>query len=146
MDLYSHANKYRTSTHSRQLCPNILIEKKTYEFHYLDMLKSDPSRMNSERLARSRTIIIVIICAGIFFVTLNLGVAHGQENSTTAIREIQIILNNQTHDLGVIKNITSAQNKVLEKVTTSLSKSATQGAYTALSVFFLGIALGSSRA
>ena len=62
------------------------------------------------------------------------------------IREIQIMLNNQTHDLGVIKNITSAQNKVLEKVTTSLSKSATQGAYTALSVFFLGIALGSSRA
>ena len=56
------------------------------------------------------------------------------------------MLNNQTHDLGVIKNITSAQNKVLEKVTTSLSKSATQGAYTALSVFFLGISLGSSRA
>ena len=51
------------------------------------------------------------------------------------------LLNNQTHDLGVIKNITSAQNKVLEKVTTSLSKSATQVAYTALSVFFLGIAL-----
>ena len=63
-----------------------------------------------------------------------------------SIREIQTMLNNQTHDLGVIKNITSAQNKVLEKVTTSLSKSATQGAYTALSVFFLGIALGSSRA
>jgi hypothetical protein len=29
----------------------------------------------------------------------------------------------------------------MEQVTTSLSKSATQGAYTALSVFFLGIAL-----
>ena len=28
-DLYSHANRYPTSTHSRQLCPNILIEKKT---------------------------------------------------------------------------------------------------------------------
>ena len=105
------------------------------------MLKSDPYRMNSERLARSRTIIIVIICAGIFFVTLNLGVAHGQENSTIDLREIQAMLNNQTHDLGVIKNITSAQNKVLEKVTTTLSKSATQGAYTALSVFFLGISL-----
>ncbi|MGB8448554.1 MAG: hypothetical protein WCE25_02455 [Nitrososphaeraceae archaeon] len=61
--------------------------------------------MNSERLARSGTIITVIICAGIFFVTLNLGVAHGQENSTTTIREIQIMLNNQTHDIGVIKNI-----------------------------------------
>lgn len=70
-----------------------------------------------------------------------LGVAHGQENSTIDLREIQTMLNNQTHDLGVIKNITSAQNKVLEKVTTTLSKSATQGAYTALSVFFLGISL-----
>ena len=80
--------------------------------------------MNSERLARSRTIIIVIICASIFFFTLNLSVAHGQENSTATIREMQNILNNQTHDLGVIKNITSAKNKVLEKVTTSLSKSA----------------------
>ena len=97
--------------------------------------------MSSERFARSQTIIVVIICASIFFATLNLGVAQGQENSTTAIREMQTILNNQTHDIGVIKNTTSAQNKVLEKVTTSLSKSATQGAYTALSVFFLGIAL-----
>ena len=46
----------------------------------------DASRMNSERLARSRTIKVVIICEGIFFVSLNLGVAHGQENSTTALR------------------------------------------------------------
>jgi len=105
------------------------------------MLKCDTSRMTSEKIARSRTIIVVIICASIFIVTLNLGVVHGQENSTTAIRDMQTMLNNQTHDLAVIKNITSAQNKVLEKVTTSLSKSATQGAYTALSVFFLGIAL-----
>jgi hypothetical protein len=105
------------------------------------MLKSDPSRMNSERLARTRAIIIVMICASIFFFTLNVSLAKAQENSTIAIREMQNTLNNQSHDLEVIKNITSAQNKVLEKVTTSLSKSATQGAYTALSVFFLGIAL-----
>jgi len=105
------------------------------------MLKSDPFRMNSERLARTRTIVIVLICASIFFFTLNFSVAKAQENSTIAIKEMQNTLNNQSHDLEVIKNITSAQNKVLEKVTTSLSKSATQGAYTALSVFFLGIAL-----
>ena len=32
LDLYSRANKYRTSTHSRQLCPNISLEQKFYNF------------------------------------------------------------------------------------------------------------------
>ena len=97
--------------------------------------------MIPEKPESSGIIMIVTICAGIFFVNLQLGVTHGQENSTTDLREIQTMLSNQTHEIEVIKNTTSAQNKVLEKVTTSLSRSATQGAYTALSVFFLGIAL-----
>jgi hypothetical protein len=105
------------------------------------MIKSDLCPMIPERLERSGIIIIVTICAGIFFATLQLGVAQGQENSTTGLREIQTMLSNQTHEIEVIKNITSTQNKIMEQVTTSLSKSATQGAYTALSVFFLGIAL-----
>jgi hypothetical protein len=105
------------------------------------MLKSDLCPMIPQILERCGIIIIVTICAGVFFATLQLGVAQGQENSTTGLREIQTMLSNQTHEIEVIKNTTSAQNKVLEKVTTSLSKSATQGAYTALSVFFLGIAL-----
>jgi len=97
--------------------------------------------MIPEKPESSGIIMIVTICVGIFFVALQLGVAHGQENSTAGLKEIQTMLSNQTHEIEVIKNTTSAQNKVLEKVTTSLSRSATQGAYTALSVFFLGIAL-----
>jgi len=32
VDIYSRANKYLTIPHSRQLCPDSLIEKKTYDF------------------------------------------------------------------------------------------------------------------
>ena len=48
---------------------------------------------------------------------------------------------NQTSDIEIIKNITSTQNKVFEKMAESITKSSTQGAITAMSVFFLGIAL-----
>ena len=48
---------------------------------------------------------------------------------------------NQTSDIEIIKNITSTQNKVFEKMAVSITKSSTQGAITAMSVFFLGIAL-----
>ncbi|HEX7178419.1 MAG TPA: hypothetical protein VF220_01755 [Nitrososphaeraceae archaeon] len=41
----------------------------------------------------------------------------------------------------MLSNQTSTQNKMSDKMATSLSKSSTQGAYTALSVFFLGISL-----
>ena len=41
----------------------------------------------------------------------------------------------------MLSNQTSTQNKMFDKMATSLSKSSTQGAYTALSVFFLGISL-----
>ena len=41
----------------------------------------------------------------------------------------------------MLSNQTSTQNKMFDKMATSLSKSSTQGTYTALSVFFLGISL-----
>ena len=48
---------------------------------------------------------------------------------------------NQTSDIEIIKNITSTQNKVFLKMAESITKSSIQGAITAMSVFFLGIAL-----
>lgn len=94
-----------------------------------------------EKRTKPGVIILVLVYAGIFTLTLGLGAnVHGQENSTVAAR-IQTMPSNQTSDIEVIKNITSAQNKVFEKMATSLTKSSTQGAFTALSVFFLGIAL-----
>jgi hypothetical protein len=59
--------------------------------------------------------------AGIFFITD----AHGQENSTAVLKDIQTLLSKQT----------SSQ----QKIATSPNKMATQGAYITLSVFFLGI-------
>ena len=95
-----------------------------------------------EKRTKSGVIILVLVYAGIFIVTLGLGAdVHGQENSTAAPSEIQTMPSNQTSELALIKNITSTQNKVFEKMAESITKSSTQGAITAMSVFFLGIAL-----
>ena len=95
-----------------------------------------------KKRTKSGVIITVLVCTGIFFVTLDLGSdAHGQENTTATPSEIQTMPSNQTSELALIKNITSTQNKVFEKMAASLTKSSTQGAITAMSVFFLGIAL-----
>jgi hypothetical protein len=83
----------------------------------------------------------VVICMTILVTSGAFCLAHGQENSTTSLKELQNMQSNQGAEIAAIKNTTAAQNKVFEKIATSLSKSATQGAYTALSVFFLGIAL-----
>ncbi len=95
-----------------------------------------------EKRTKSRVIITVLVCTGIFFVTLHLGAdAHGQENTTATPSEIQTMPSNQTSELALIQNITSTQNKVFEKMAESLTKSSIQGAITTMSVFFLGIAL-----
>jgi len=61
--------------------------------------------------------------AGIFF----LADAQGQENSTAILKDIHTMLSKQT----------SSQ----QKIATTPNKSATQGAYITLSVFFLVISL-----
>ena len=95
-----------------------------------------------EKHPKSGVIIIVLVYAGIFIITLGLGAdVHGQENTSASPSEIQTMPSNQTSDIEIIKNITSTQNKVFEKMATSITKSSTQGAITAMSVFFLGIAL-----
>ena len=69
------------------------------------------------------TTTIFLNYAGIFFLTN----AHGQENSTAILKDIQTMLSKQT----------SSQ----QKIATSPNKSASQVAYITLSVFFLGISL-----
>src|SRR6476646_11125183 len=87
-------------------------------------------------------VIIVLMCARIFLVTLVIGAdTYGQENSTAAPSDTQTSPSNQTSELALIQNITSTQNKVFEKMAETLTKSSIQGAITAMSVFFLGIAL-----
>jgi len=95
-----------------------------------------------EKRTKSGVTIIVLLYAGIFIITLGLGAdVHGQENTSAFPSEIQTMPTNQSSDIEIIKNITSNQNKVFEKMAVSITKSSTQGAITAMSVFFLGIAL-----
>ena len=98
--------------------------------------------MQMEKRTKSGVTIIVLLYAGIFIISLGLGAdVHGQENTSASPSEIQTMPSNQTSDIEIIKNITSTQNKVFEKMAVSITKSSTQGAITAMSVFFLGIAL-----
>ena len=98
--------------------------------------------MQMEKRTKSGVTIIVLLFAGTFIITLGLGAdVHGQENTSASPSEIQTMPTNQSSDIEIIKNITSNQNKVFEKMAVSITKSSTQGAITAMSVFFLGIAL-----
>ena len=98
--------------------------------------------MQMEKRAKSGVTIIVLLLAGTFIISLGLGAdVHGQENTSASPSEIQTMPTNQSSDIEIIKNITSTQNKVFEKMAVSITKSSTQGAITALSVFFLGIAI-----
>jgi uncharacterized membrane protein len=78
--------------------------------------------------------------------------AYAQENNTLILEDIRAILRNQQHDISSIKNmtaaeiesnknITAAQLEVLNDISVTSTKLAAQGAYSSLSVFFLGIGL-----
>jgi hypothetical protein len=93
-----------------------------------------------------------------FFFTPNIGAkAYAQEinnnNSNTLILEdMRTILRDQQRDIASLNNMTSAEVELIKNteslqleelrdINTVSTKLATQGAYTALSVFFLGIGL-----
>jgi uncharacterized membrane protein len=87
-------------------------------------------------------IIITLLCAAatLLFVS-NFGAkAYAQENNnnnnnTLILEDIRAILRDQQ------RNMTPAQLETLNEINDSSTKFAIQGAYTALSVFFLGIGL-----
>ena len=84
-------------------------------------------------------IIITLLCATatLLFVS-NFGAkAYAQEtnNNTRILEDIRAILRDQQ------RNMTPAQLETLNEINDSSTKFAIQGAYTALSVFFLGIGL-----
>jgi putative oligomerization/nucleic acid binding protein len=103
-------------------------------------------------------IIIMTVYAATFFFGPNFfgAKAYAQENNSnnnTLIledmrtimrdqqRDIASIKNTSSADVELIKNLTSAQLEVLEDINITSTKLASQGAYSALSVFFLGIGL-----
>jgi hypothetical protein len=91
-----------------------------------------------------------------FFFAPNIGAkAYAQEinnNNTLILEDLRAIMRDQQRDIASLNNMTSAEVELiknmeslqleeLKDINTVSTKLATQGAYTALSVFFLGIGL-----
>jgi uncharacterized membrane protein len=93
------------------------------------------------------TIIIITLCAtATFFFAPNFGaMAYAQENNnnnnTFILEDVRAIMRDQQRDISSIRNTSSAEVDALTNMGTNLAKLTAQGAYTALSVFFLGIGL-----
>jgi hypothetical protein len=99
----------------------------------------------SSPLTGEMTIIIITLCAATIFFAPNFGAkAHAQEinnNNTLILEDIRALMRDQQRDISSINNTSSAEVETLTNMGTTLAKLTTQGAYTALSVFFLGISL-----
>jgi hypothetical protein len=111
----------------------------------------------------TRIIIIITLCAAtfsFFFFAPNFfgAKAYAQEennennNSTLILEDMRSILRDQQRDISsisntssveveLIRNMISKQLEVLNDINVTSTKLASQGAYSALSVFFLGISL-----
>jgi uncharacterized membrane protein len=96
-------------------------------------------------LGKMMIIIFIVVYAATFFFEPNIGAkAYAQEinnNSTLILEDMRAILRDQQRDIASIRNTSSADVEALTNMGTNLAKLTTQGAYTALSVFFLGIGL-----
>lgn len=96
-----------------------------------------------EQLATSATILLMIFS---FLMNFDFGPsveeADAQENSTTMVLDdVRTMLRSDRADISEVKNMTAREIDILSEINLTSTKLATQGVYTALSVFFLGIAL-----
>ena len=66
---------------------------------------------------------------------------NNNNNSTLILEDMRTIMRDQQRDISSVSNMTPAQLETLNEINDSSTKFAIQGAYTALSVFFLGIGL-----
>ncbi len=66
---------------------------------------------------------------------------NNNNNNTLILEDMRAIMRDQQRDISSISNMTPAQLETLNEINDSSTKYAIQGAYTALSVFFLGIGL-----
>ena len=87
-------------------------------------------------LSVSALSLICFVCLSILCIDVN-----AQSNTTLTSDKMAIILREQGQSISEIKNMTSLEMKILNQFATSASRTATQAAFVALSVFFLGIAL-----
>jgi hypothetical protein len=86
-------------------------------------------------------ITIVVLLLGNVAMQIAQNKSYAQDNTTTILNDVRSALQNDRADLAEVRNMTTRELAVLEEINLTSTKLATQGAYTALSVFFLGIAL-----
>src|SRR5918995_1551403 len=105
--------------------------------------------VSSPILSKMMMIIIIIVAyAATSFFAPNIGAkAYAQvdnnsnDSSTLILEDMRTIMRDQQRDIASIRNTSSANVEALTNMGANLAKLTTQGAYTALSVFFLGIGL-----
>jgi hypothetical protein len=66
---------------------------------------------------------------------------NSNDSSTLILEDMRAIMRDEQRDIASIRNTSSAEVEALNRMAMSSSKFAIQGAYTAFSVFFLGIGL-----
>src|SRR5918995_291850 len=115
--------------------------------------------VSSPILVKMMIIIIIVAYAVTSFFEPNIGAkayaqvgTNSNDSSTLIFEDMRAIMRDQQRDIASINNMTSAQVELiknmeslqleeLKDINTVSTKLATQGAYTALTVFFLGIGL-----
>jgi hypothetical protein len=102
------------------------------------------SPIHPERHDYSATILLVIL---MLFTSIAFGSgieekkASAQENSTAVLDDVRTMLRDDRAELSEVKDVMAREIAILSEINLTSTKLATQGVYTALSVFFLGIAL-----
>jgi cbb3-type cytochrome oxidase subunit 3 len=101
--------------------------------------------IHPERHDYSATILVVILMLFMSIIAFGSGIeekkASAQENSTAVVDDVRTILRDERAQLSELKNMTAHEIAILNEINVVSTKLATQGTYTALSVFFLGVAL-----
>jgi len=89
-----------------------------------------------------KSLMTSIICLLYLIYAIPLGTdVRAQENSNATLEKMLSVMRDERKSISEIKNLTSAELGLLEHLAVSSGRTSTQAAFTALSVFFLGIAL-----
>jgi cbb3-type cytochrome oxidase subunit 3 len=101
--------------------------------------------IHPERHDYSATILVVILMLFTNIIAFGSGIeekkASAQENSTAVLDDVRTMLRDDRAELSEVKDVMAREIAILSEINLTSTKLATQGVYTALSVFFLGIAL-----
>jgi uncharacterized membrane protein len=96
---------------------------------------------NSSHFASMMAVVLTLCLLGMTFGSEFKRMAYAQEDSSSDQDATSTTLQDDRTTLSEIKNMTTTEMAVLKEINVTSTKLATQGAYTALSVFFLGIGL-----